>query len=50
MTSIFAILSTLASALSMIYKKVNTFCDENNMSYDITVHSGKTFNRSNFRQ
>ena len=33
--------------LPMIYKKLKSFCDENNISYDITVHLGRTLSRTN---
>ena len=41
MISIYAILSTLVLVLPMIYKKLKTCCDENRISYDITVHVGQ---------
>ena len=46
MISICAILSTLVVVLPMIYKKLKTFCDENNISYDITVQLGRTVSRT----
>ena len=47
MISIFAILSTLALVLSMMYQNIKTFCDENNISYDITFfHLGRTFSKN----
>ena len=42
MTSMYAILSTLVLVLPMIYKKFKSFCDENNISYDIAVLLGRT--------
>ena len=42
MINIYAILSTLALDLSMTYKTSESFCDENNISYDVTVHLGGT--------
>ena len=47
MLSIYAIRSTLVLVLPMMYKKLKTFCDENNISYDITVHLGRTSSRRN---
>ena len=47
MISIFAILSTLALDLPMTYKKLKSFCDGNNISYNVTVHLGRTLSRIN---
>ena len=47
MTSLYAILSTLVLVLPVIYKKLKSFCDENNISYDTTVHLGRTLSRRN---
>ena len=47
MISIYAILSALASDMPMTYKKLKSFCDENNISYDVTVHLGRTLSRIN---
>ena len=41
MTSIYAILSTLALDLPITCQKLKSFCDENNVSYDVTVHLGR---------
>ena len=46
MISKYAILSTLVLELPMISKKWKTFCDENNISYDITIHLGRTLSRT----
>ena len=42
MISTYAIISTLVLVLPVTHKKLNSFCDENNISYDITVHLGRT--------
>ena len=42
MISMCAILSTLVLVLPMVYTKLKSFCDENNISYDITVPLGRT--------
>ena len=47
MISIDAILSTLVLVLPVVYKKLKSCCDENNISYDITVHLGRTSSRRN---
>ena len=47
MISVYAIISTLALILPIIYTKIRTFCEENNISYDITVHLGRTLSRRN---
>ena len=47
MISLYAILSTLVLVLPVIYKKLKSFCDENNISYDITVHLGRNLSRRN---
>ena len=49
MLSIFAIIYTIVLVLPMIYKKLKSFCDENNISYDIIVHLGRTQSRINSR-
>ena len=41
MISIYAILATLALDLPNACQKLNSFCDENNLSYDVTVHLGR---------
>ena len=45
MLSLYAILSALALALPMVYTKFKSFCDENNISYDIIGHLGRTLSR-----
>ena len=45
MINLYAILSTLVLVLPMIYKKLTTFCGENDISYDITVYLGRTSSR-----
>ena len=47
MISIYAILSTLALDLPIACQKLNSFCDENNLSYDGTVQLGRTVSRIN---
>ena len=47
MISLYEILSTLVLVLPMIYKKLKSFCDENTISYDITVYLGRTSSRIN---
>ena len=47
MICLYAILSTLLLVLPVIYKKLKSFCDENNISYDVTVHLGRTLSRIN---
>ena len=47
MISLYAILSTLVLVLPMVYKKLKSFCDDNNRSYDITDHLGRTLSRRN---
>ena len=47
MISLYAFLSTLALILPTIKIKILTFCDENNISYDITVQLGRTVSRTN---
>ena len=47
MTSVYAILSTLALELPMTCKKLKSFCDENQISYNVTVHLGRTFSKIN---
>ena len=37
-----AILSTLALDLPMTFNKFKLFCNENNISHDVTGHLGKT--------
>ena len=49
MISIYAILSTLALDLPMTYTQLKSFSDENNISYDVTVHLGRTLSRRNFQ-
>ena len=41
MIRIYAILATLALDLPIACQKLNSFCDENNVSYDVTVHLGR---------
>ena len=31
----------------MTYKKLKSFCEENNISYDVTVHLGRTLCKIN---
>ena len=47
MISLYASISTLALILPIIYKRTKTFCDENTISYDVTVHLGRTLSRIN---
>ena len=47
MISVYAILSTLSLILPIIFKKIKTVCDENHISYDVTVHLGRTLSRRN---
>ena len=42
-----AILSTLALLVLIIYNKIKSYCDENNISYDVTVRATSPFNRTN---
>ena len=45
MISLDGVLSTLVLVLPIIYKKLKSFCDDNNISYDITVHLSRTLSR-----
>ena len=49
MIKTYAILSTLALDLPMTYKNLKSFCGENNISYDVTIHLGRTFSIINFQ-
>ena len=42
-----ALISTLVLLLPMVYKKLETFCYETHISYDITLHLGRTLSRTN---
>ena len=47
MISLYTILSTLLLVWPMIYKQLKSFCDDNNISYDVTVHLDRTLSRRN---
>ncbi len=45
--SIAALLSSIA--LTLLLKKIKTFCDENNMSYEVMVRLNRTLSRRYYR-
>ena len=49
MITLYAILSATDSVLPMIYNKLKSFCDENIISYENTVHLGRTLSIINYQ-
>ena len=45
--SIAVLLSSIA--LTLLLKKIKTFCDENNMSYEVMVRLNRTLSRRYYR-